>query len=243
MNITIKLVAGQLPEGYCYPGDPQLFVNAIAKAITGVAPSGLQGLIISQTAPDPEDQDKGWIKLNPDLSPDLLYTFYNGLWVWRHPEQASSAKRIIFEGDATDVAALDLPAANFDPVTETTGPFWEIDSNYGGRFVIGAGTLPTSGSVLSIGDTGGEETVSLTESQNGPHVHTFGVEGISGLPTDGELGFIGGDSGVKVYYRTTTAAAYLGETRSKGEGDPHNNMPQYRAANFIKRTARVFYVG
>ena len=63
-------------------------------------------------------------------------------------------------------------------------------------------------------DIGGESKVSLTASQNGPHTH--GVNSFYSSATTGVATHVlGGDN-------------YIGaQTKSSGQGEPHNNMPPY----------------
>lgn len=82
-----------------------------------------------------------------------------------------------------------------------------------GRFILGAGSGYTQGS------TGGEANVTLTVSQIPSHTHVVrgGLNCVQGSNTR-ELG----DS--------TTPNRNDVQTESTGGGQPHNNMPPYRAA-------------
>lgn len=91
------------------------------------------------------------------------------------------------------------------------------------KFIVG------SGSSYSIGDTGGSETVTLTEKQIPEHTHSFkdynGTDacssgGIYNMKSKGQFG--------KGYYDTVT-------TQSVGGGQPHENRPPYYALAYIMK--------
>ena len=98
--------------------------------------------------------------------------------------------------------------------------------NIKGRTIIGAGTAD-SGTVFTVGATGGEETVSLTGAQNGPHNHTIytGDNGYSigygGVASGGEAGIVRDSTIDRI------VAGY------SGNGEAHNNMPPYVVLNFF----------
>ena len=89
-----------------------------------------------------------------------------------------------------------------------------------GRFVIGAG-----GS-YSVGNTGGEESVTLTVKQLPAHSHSIGVASIA-QKSGGTF-----RSGTSNYY--SGIAGTSGET---GQDAAHNNMPPYYALCYIMRKA------
>lgn len=87
-----------------------------------------------------------------------------------------------------------------------------------GRTVIGAG----DGSGLtsrSAGDTGGEETHQLTESELASHSHGIGGAGTGLAVAPGELPVL-------------TPSIFPGSTDSAGGDSPHNNMQPFYALNY-----------
>ena len=89
-----------------------------------------------------------------------------------------------------------------------------------GRFVIGAG-----GS-YSVGNTGGEESVTLTLNQIPAHSHSIGVASIA-TKSGGTF-----RAGTGNYY-----SGIAGSTDSAGGGKAHNNLPPYYALCYLMRTA------
>ena len=95
-----------------------------------------------------------------------------------------------------------------------------------------------------IGATGGEESVSLTETQNGQHTHDFFP-----YSSDQTVGYefqetVGAWSNVDT--RATKPGtqwiryggySIAGVMTMSGNGETHNNMPPYIAVNIWKRVA------
>ena len=97
------------------------------------------------------------------------------------------------------------------------------------RFIIGTGT----GGGLTArthGETGGDETVTLTEAQMPSHTHDFRDDAVSTrlLNPAGASGLGGG--GVAFDSSVLKSAV---ATQPAGDGDPHPNMPPYLALHFF----------
>ena len=101
-----------------------------------------------------------------------------------------------------------------------------------------------------IGGTGGEESVSLSQDNNGNHSHfiaaTSGtIEEISdsnqaaSQATIFETGYLGDTPLSNRQYRLhgTQAAADKGRSSAEGQGTPHNNMPPYVKLRACKKIA------
>ena len=76
---SIPLIPGTLATA-CYPADPQTLYNEMMEKGSALI-GDLQGVIISETEPDPEDRDKAWIKLSSAGGPPALslpLTWFNG---------------------------------------------------------------------------------------------------------------------------------------------------------------------
>lgn len=102
--------------------------------------------------------------------------------------------------------------------------------NLKGRFVIGydntGGTIPVP-SAATMGATGGEANVTLTEAQMPAHTHTYTytniIQGSGGTTLPGGLG-------QKEQYNNNV------ETGSKGSNAAHNNLPPYMVLAYIMKS-------
>lgn len=132
---------------------------------------------------------------------------------------------------------------NFNPNSSWGGTWVKIEN----RFLLGSGTR-------GVGATGGEEYVTLTQSQMPSHSHGVGSIEATGTFTGGDRGsgesYISGsfsfnkNSGMQSgheysqtgvgfsFYRTSS-----GSVSSAGGGQSHNNMPPFEVVNIWKRTA------
>lgn len=101
---------------------------------------------------------------------------------------------------------------------ELFGGTWERIKD---RFILAAGDT------YAVGSTGGEEKVSLTVENNGPHTHYISVAnyvtGDKYVP-EGEWRLVYKDPGASTNYLMTSAMVGMQES---GGGRPHNNMPPY----------------
>jgi len=227
---------GTLLENACF----QNLYNEITEKSEITIPDGLGGVVIQDTTPSADDQDKLWAKTASGFL-QRIYKYQDGQWLAQHPIPASDARRVIYTGASG--ATLDaLDGGNSNSVGNADGPFWEIDTDFQFRMPIGVGTLPDSGTALSIGDTGGNDQTTLTEGNIPAHSHTFGVED-DGLATDGLTGRLRVGGGEEIDWQSAAVAAALGETRDTGDGTAFNTIPPYITVYFIKRTARIYYVG
>lgn len=107
-----------------------------------------------------------------------------------------------------------------------------------GRFLLGA----SSG--YPVNATGGEATHTLTEDETAPHFHRFPGEGgsftVSWGKTYGQNVTVHGASVIAEATQGNDLAIDQGNfwgTSSAGGGQPHNNMPPYKAVYIWERTA------
>ena len=91
--------------------------------------------------------------------------------------------------------------------------------NLVGRFVVGATTSGT----YAVGNTGGAETVTLTEAQMPAHVHHFLIQNGSNAP----MGYAQSANGTNIGWAGTN---------SKGGNAAHENRPPYYALCYIMKT-------
>jgi microcystin-dependent protein len=95
-----------------------------------------------------------------------------------------------------------------------------------------------------VGETGGEPTVTLTQSQIPAHTH--GAVGTSAAASSaapgGNLWAASADRGGILYSDSTTSLVQMAPTAfaPSGGGVPHNNMPPYLVVSFIIALQGVF---
>lgn len=186
------------------------------------------------TEPAPSRRVYPWYRSNADGTPDRWYKYSMGAWISLHEMPPGSV--IMYEGTEVSIDTFDGGSAG--AITSISGPMWEKVTSMNARFPIGPGTLPST-TVIGIGDTGGNEEVSLTVAQMPPHTHAIRLN----ANDDGGSGS-GGDEPDDS--DPTLAGNLFGETEEEGgSGSPaaveaHDNMPPWKAIWFIRRTARLY---
>lgn len=114
---------------------------------------------------------------------------------------------------AADASGIIAPwyLCNGQTVTGAGGGL--VTPNMQGLAVIGAGTLPASGTVYTPQQQYGEEKHALTSDENGPHTHNCPLQIITQLAHDSDLSLAA--------IQGTPSVA----TSSSGLGTAHNNVP------------------
>lgn len=259
MAVNVQFTLANFQEGYCWPGAQQYATDLVA-LLAGTVPD-LNGVVISYTQPDAADQDKMWIKTDINGFP-LGHFVFLGQWLWPHPKEPGGNERMIWVGSLNDLGDYD-GGDHTAGVTDTTGPFWERDTNFGDesgsnpfRFPVGAGKNSVaydggSETTIAIGDTGGDERITLAdqeishdtfvagddvESTNNPALH---VDATHAVAREHSVG-LGADYRLK----NSTLSATVGKASPVGNTvDPrtsHQNLPPYYGVIFAKRTGRIY---
>jgi len=246
MNADSPLVTtfAGLPADYCFTSWNKLALDMVA-AMGSYIPGQYSVIIDSISTPAPADRGKLWHKRINDggdgIASGRLYTFSVGKWVSPHYFEPSGPQRIWYEGSEAALWALDGgdgASPTIDPPTDTTGAFWERDTNYDFRFPLAIGASPDA-TVASIGDTGGAEKHSLIVSELAPHTHAI----ISAAAAFDDVIDTTPDGGAGVNGNLNIATESTGGSGTPPVVVPHNNMPPYRAGLWAKRTSRVYFVG
>jgi hypothetical protein len=241
-SLTLSINPGQLSEGFC-PNSYQGIWNGFAAVGSVTFPDTFFGIIISQTAPGVDDQNKAWIKVDGLGLPLASYPFVfaSGAWYSRHP--LPPGLTMIWTEALPDLNTFDGGSAG--AVTTLTGPMWEEAIELRAKFPIGAGTLP-SGAVLTVATDGGNETHTMTEEELFPHNHTFEDTvpatnlkqfNVTLADKEGTL-----DQGGSLDYKPAGDMSLTGGN-TDGDPEPMNIMPPYRVVYFLKRTARIYIQG
>jgi hypothetical protein len=172
-------------------------------------------------------------RIFPWLDQDGNWWIYDqSLWLRKNIVAASGYDRRIYVGTTTDLLSYD-GGDGTATATNTTGPMWEVDTEFEARFPVGAGAFVASGAVAVMGKATstaivGEDQHTLTIPEMPAHTHNF-------FPLVTADANNGGANGVQ--YGTTANVA----TSSTGDGTSHNNLPPFYGVYFIKRTIRVYY--
>jgi len=150
-----------------------------------------------------------------------------------------------YYGDVGNVPMLD----NYD--ADLANPFWRVcdgtlaTPDLRGRTIIGMG-LGAGLTDRAFGDTGGVETVTLTEDQIALPIHTHDLTVDTGTAVDaGMAGTLAVDGGRETYWDGTEVNTHIATTRSTdavlpADVDPHENMPPFYAMALIMRTNREY---
>jgi len=137
------------------------------------------------------------------------------------------------------------------PISQNTALFSLLGTNYGGdgKSTFGLPNLQGSaplhvggsgpGPGLSdhfLGETGGEQTVTLIESEIPPHSHTVNCSSgasSSSSPTNQTFGSGGGRGRPAAYASGSNVQMSPAATMQAGGSNPHNNMQPFLCLNFI----------
>jgi len=244
-DTTIVITGGSFAAAYC-PASWQQLLNDIVARLSGYIPNGIKGVVISDTVPVAEDQDKLWIKTSGG-APIGWFIFYNGSWVRPHETPPSGQERRLWVGSTADLITYDGGAAG--TVGAATGPMWEVDTDFAAKFLVGVGTLP-NGTAVPVGGTGGDDEITLSAANIPEHRHFIGVEG-SGIadPGPAETGYLRVGLNEEVSFITTgnPPQQSVGRTRLAGgsaaaDVEAIETLPPYRGLYLIKRSARIYFL-
>lgn len=238
-QLILPVDAATLSSGFC-PADYQAMLNAFSAAQSVTFPSTFTGITASSTKPS--DQTKAWLQLDSLGRPVRLYYFAQGAWLALHPTVPGLT--MWWFAALPDFTTFDGGDAN--GIGPASGAMWQQAKDAGGtiiaaKFPIVAGTLP-SGKVLSVGDTGGEETHSLDLTETPPHTHNCAAVSQGG----------GGGSGAELFQANEVAnvsqsnvTLITNSSGGNGATPPvaagHNCLPLYIAGFLLQRSARLFY--
>lgn len=238
-QLELPVSAGVLPSGFC-PTSYQDTLNTYAQYLSVTFPSTFTGITVSATKP--ADSTQAWQQLDSFGRPTRLYNFAQGAWLSLHPEIPGMTK--IWTGALPDFTTFDGGDAN--ALSPISGPMWKVVLQQ--TFIVGAGTL-ASGTVLNIGDTGGEETHKLIATEMPPHVHP-----LTGLKNDnmsrndlnilvypGNNAPFGGDANANAIPNTGSTGGDPATGTPPSASVGHNTMPPYTVVTFLQRTTRLFY--
>ena len=135
-----------------------------------------------------------------------------------------------------------IPVGGIIMWSGTTAPTgWALCNGSNGTPDLRDRFIVSSGNTYNIGDTGGANSVTLTEAQMPSHSHAASDRGHthpekSGIPNRGTSGG-GGRDGCSEIDRTTGIGYADIVVSPSGEGQAHENRPPYYALAFIMRVS------
>jgi hypothetical protein len=236
--LVLPVTPGVLASGFC-PATLQDMLNGFSAVQTVTFPGSFTGVWVSPTAPS--DTTLAWQKLDSLGRPVGLYAFASGAWLSRHPMVPGSI--MLWDGALPNFTTFD--GGDGSALSVQSGPTWEECTNLRAKFPLGVGTLPVSGTVVNVTNTGGteKEDITLTVPNLPPHLHT--CKGSTGDAPGSGSNFFAVDrsatdpppSPVDIDTENT------GGTSGAAVPIPVTHMPPYMGVYFLRRTTRLFYTG
>lgn len=235
-----------LPAGACYTA--QQLVNKLQEMPHTVDFNAGGPFVMGDTTPTADYREYPWYKTNDtEAAPEGWYR-YNGTyagWIQRHWVKRENVW-MPFETDIVNVDTFDGGDAN--AIGPASGPMWIDEIADEPRFIINAGTKEDS-TTIEVGDEGGEENHTLTEAEL-PDVSPLspwladgaGAEGDTVTWTFGTRQAFAGSNHVVKTSDDVYANRYNPACSSIGDGESHNNTPKYRAARWLLKSARKYYL-
>jgi hypothetical protein len=229
-NLTlITLTPPSLPVSYC-PLNYQNLANDIIGGTQAVFNSTIGNSFFNfgPTYPAINNRIYPWLDENGQW-----WIFDQGFWLRKNPVTAAYERRI-YVGTTTDLLSYD-GGDGTATATSTTGPMWEVDTEFEARFPVGVGAFVASGAVAVMGKATstaivGEDQHKLTLPELAAHTHNVGR-----YVNDSRSG------GDPKFMDLTLGTGTVGISSSTGGDAAHNNLPPFYGVYFIKRTIRVYY--
>lgn len=245
MSTPVTLTALPLPFRFSHLDWDTTF-RTFVQHIDAQLPGNYNTFNYGNTPPAVADRDKPWLRTDASGTPDRWYVYYNGLWIWPHPIPPNSGFVQMYDGDATALETEDGGSAG--AVTDYTGPFWEIIADFNGRSPMGVGNVGGvgTGTAIALDANIGEEKHVQTEDELATHNHdtNYVFEPVTLTPApppapSGQGTYSGGGG-----YRPNLLIEDAGGKDVGGvlTTQGANVVHPVRGINFIRRTARVYYV-
>ena len=247
-NLTlITLTAPSLPANYC-PASYQKLANDIIGGTQATFNSTIGNSFFNfgPTYPAINNRIYPWLDENGQW-----WIYDQGLWLRKNPVTAAYERRI-YVGTTTDLLSYD-GGDGTTTATTTTGPMWEVDTEFEARFPVGVGAFVASGAVAVLGKATstaivGEDQHKLTIPELAAHTHDVAIKVFGHGGEDGDRSAAdGGTTSNTVTNNTTIFPSSTidpdldAKAVSVGGDIAHNNLPPFYGVYFIKRTIRVYY--
>lgn len=247
-NLTlITLTAPSLPANYC-PASYQKLANDIIGGTQATFNSTIGNSFFNfgPTYPAINNRIYPWLDENGQW-----WIYDQGFWLRKNPVTAAYERRI-YVGTTTDLLSYD-GGDGTATATTTTGPMWEVDTEFEARFPVGVGAFVASGAVAVMGKATstaivGEDQHKLTIPELAAHTHDVAIKVFGHGGEDGDRSAAdGGTTSNTVTNNTTIFPSSTidpdldAKAVSVGGDIAHNNLPPFYGVYFIKRTIRVYY--
>lgn len=247
-NLTlITLTAPSLPANYC-PASYQKLANDIIGGTQATFNSTIGNSFFNfgPTYPAINNRIYPWLDENGQW-----WIYDQGFWLRKNPVTAAYERRI-YVGTTTDLLSYD-GGDGTTTATTTTGPMWEVDTEFEARFPVGVGAFVASGAVAVMGKATstaivGEDQHKLTIPELAAHTHDVAIKVFGHGGEDGDRSAAdGGTTSNTVTNNTTIFPSSTidpdldAKAVSVGGDIAHNNLPPFYGVYFIKRTIRVYY--
>lgn len=247
-NLTlITLTAPSLPANYC-PASYQKLANDIIGGTQATFNSTIGNSFFNfgPTYPAINNRIYPWLDENGQW-----WIYDQGFWLRKNPVTAAYERRI-YVGTTTDLLSYD-GGDGTTTATSTTGPMWEVDTEFEARFPVGVGAFVASGAVAVLGKATstaivGEDQHKLTIPELAAHTHDVAIKVFGHGGEDGDRSAAdGGTTSNTVTNNTTIFPSSTidpdldAKAVSVGGDIAHNNLPPFYGVYFIKRTIRVYY--
>lgn len=232
MSLPLVVTPLTLPENICNSiTSIQAQLDIFAQYLSVTYPGDITGISVGATPPT--DTTKAWLKLDTLGRPDKLY-YYMGSWLAMNPLVPGFT--MIWTDALPDLNTFDGGDSTL-PVGYANGPMWEVVSSLAQRLPLGVGTLPDTSTVVGVGDTGGSETHAITIPELPAHHHT--VTSKPGLDINNAA------TVPRTLFGTSDPQEFnsTNDTGDTGSGTAMSLMPPYVGVYFLRRTARLYYVG
>lgn len=232
-NQSVTLVKGTVSDGTCFDSVSDLY-NTFVNLTTAYVDGDYSLFNFGDTEPSASDIDKPWIRTIGG-KPDRIYVYKDGGWLSKHPVPAyvnGIGERRMFVGAASDIDTYD--GGTSGGVGSSSGPFWEKDTDFDGKFPVGYGTTASGKEITEGNPSGGIDETVLEEKHLPPHSHSlnYSIRSFrSGSSDTGEGKFASGSNVVEGM--VTAGSSQLSV--------PFTNLPPYKGVYIIKRTIRVYY--
>lgn len=248
--LPIQFSGPTFPDGYC-PASLQTFSNDLTAGLTASSPITLDNIVISETAP--ADTTKLWYKIDGSLNPFFIaggmpifkWSPTATAWVALHPLEEGTHRWEVF-ANAGEVPLYE--GGNNNPVTDTDGPFWEIDTDFDGRSPMSPGVIQNANPAKTLGyeEDYGEGAEMMDPEAVAPHDHPMNADSDM-VNTDGTIKVVDSGVGTAGLQRGNTGPDVTPLSVENNEyTTTQQRMPvihPVRSMSCIRRTARLYYVG